>query len=425
MRVAAGAAVLAGAVLIVYSRSTSGYFFDDDFHWLAQTQSFAPANLFDLSRYDHFYRPVIELYFYAGLALFGCDPFPFHVASVAIHLLTAGLVYAFARAIAASVPTAFLASLFFAVQPGFTDAVTWIGAITDLLPVPFYVLTMWLHVRPRQRPTSRAPAATIFTFVLCHLSHESAATLLPMMLAADVLLAEGGSWRTGLHAILRRWRYYAPFVLILLAYLAIAYVVNTRSYLVREGHYAFGWHALPNILNYILWLYVGQRAVLDYAATTLVLVAVMVWGSPRMRFAALWIVVTLLPVSFFTWENAPRYLYLPAVGFSILLADLVYALRGVIAARMTASYAHAAVIAIAAVLALRFGVFAKKAADSFPARAAAYQRLVSELRRANPTAVSGASVFIDQRFLEGIPELYRQPAAAVGLCLPDVRLEMR
>lgn len=310
-------------------------------------------------------------------------------------------------------------------QPGFTDAVTWIAAITDLLPVPWYVLAMCLHMRYLRTPALRWLLATLTAFTICHLTHESAATLLPMMLLAEFLLASRGVWHGRLRAMMRRWHYYGPFAAILIGYLIVAYVVNSRSYLVEEGHYRFGWHAVPNILNYVIWLYVGRRAVLDYAVTVLVLVSVAVWGSSRMRFSVAWIVLTLLPASFFTWDNAPRYLYLPAVGFSILLADLVGRLRDVIARHVPARAAQAAVAVVAAALSLRFGIFAKKAADSFPARTAAYERFAAELRRANPNAAAATPVYIEQRFLEGIPELYRQPAAAIGLCLRDVRLEMR
>jgi hypothetical protein len=424
-RVVVGTALLVLAVLIIYSRSTTAYFFDDDFHWLQQTQSFTPARLIDLSRYDHFYRPVIELYFWAGLSLFGCAPFPFHAASIAIHLLTVALVYGFGRTISGSSTFAFLSSLFFAVQPGFTDAITWVGAITDLLPVPWYVLTLWLHQRHLQTRAGRWHAAALGSFLVCHLTHEGAATLLPMMLLGDLTFAGGGRTRDRIVAIARRWVHYAPFALILAVYLVIAYVVNTRSYLLQEGHYAFGWHAVPNIAHYIIWLYVGQRAPLDYLGTIVVLAGVLMWGSPRMRYSAAWIAVTLLPVSFFTWDNAPRYLYLPAVGFAMLAADLMLALRGFLAARMSPRSAQIAVAAVVAILTIRFGLFAKKAADSFPERTAVYERFARELRRTNPTVASGSSVFIDRQFLEGIPALYRQPAAAVALCLPNARLEMR
>jgi hypothetical protein len=425
MRVLLGAAGVVAAVFLIYGRSTTGYFFDDDFHWLAQTLSLSP-NFFDLSRYDHFYRPVIELYFLAGLTLFGCDPFPFHLLSIAIHLLTTSLLFFFARDVSQSLAFAALTGVFFAVQPGFTDAVTWIAAITDLMPVLWYVLTVWLHLRFLQTGRGHWYVGALLAFLLCHLTHESAATLLPMMAVVELTFAASGTARQRLMGAAGHWRRYLPFAIILAGFLAVAYEVNTRSYLVREGHYALGWHAATNILNYIIWLYVGQRALVDYVATMAVVAAVLVWGTPRMRFSVIWIVLTLLPVSFFTWGNAARYLYLPAPGFAMLVADLMLALNRWTRARVPSPNAARVLTGvIVAVMAARFAVFAKKAADSFPARTTAYERFVTQLRGANQSAGPGASVVIESRFLEGVPELYREPAAAVGLCLPNLRLEIR
>ena len=41
-----------------------------------------------------------------------------------------------------------------------------------------------------------------------------------------------------------------------------------------EGHYALGWHAVPNILNYVIWLYVGRRSVVDYVVMLAALAAI-------------------------------------------------------------------------------------------------------------------------------------------------------
>ena len=422
---ALGAASILLAVVVIYARSTTAYFFDDDFHWLVQTQSFTPLRIFDLSLYDHFYRPVIEYYFAAGLALFGCDPWPYHVSSVVIHVLTTAAVFALARSLSRSSLSAYLAALFFAVQPGLTDAVTWIGAITDQLPVLWYVLAVFCHIEWLRRRRAPWLLAAFTAFVLCHLTHESSATLLPMMLVTDWSFATSGAVHERLRTILRRAAPYVAYAALLIAYLAIEYVVNTRSYVVREGHYAFGPHALTNTLNYILWLYVGKRALLDYIVTVGVLAAVLAWGNMVMRYSVVWMVVTLLPVAFFTWDNAPRYLYLPAAGFGMLLAELMRALHRVAAVRMSPRSALVLVTVVVVALTVRFAKFAKDAADSFPARTAAYARFVADLRRLNPDVRPGDTVFIEAASLENVPELYREPAARIGLCLPDLRLQIR
>ena len=368
---------------------------------------------------------MIETYFFVGWKLFGCDPFPFHVASVAIHLLTIGAVFALASTVSGSRLFAWLSALFFAVQPGFTDAVTWIGAITDQLPVLWYVLAVWAHLRFVATRRGMYYAVALAAFVLCLLTHESSATLPAMMIIAAFTFAASGSLAARVREVLRAWLLYLPYAVLLIGYLAVEWVVNTRSYVVQEGHYALGWHAVPNILNYVIWLYVGERAAVDYVLLVAVLAAIALRGTPRMRFALAWIVVTLLPVAFFTWDNAPRYLYLPAVGFAMLVADLILLAYALALGRLTPRQAGVAVGVVAAVLAVRFGIFATKAANSFPARTAHYERYATELRRANTSVTPGGTVEIDARYLEGVPELYREPAASVTFCVPNVRVRIR
>jgi hypothetical protein len=42
--------------------------------------------------------------------------------------------------------------------------------------------------------------------------------------------------------------------------LTITYIVNSRSYLIREGHYQLGWHAVPHMLQFILLACVGPQS---------------------------------------------------------------------------------------------------------------------------------------------------------------------
>jgi hypothetical protein len=135
---AAGASALAAAVFAIYRPVLASYFFNDDFQWLADAQTFDAARLLRLSRYDHFYRPVIEIYFYIGIRLFGCAPLPFHLASVGVHVINTLVLYCFARALREARSFAALAAMLFCVQPGYVETVAWVGAITDLLPAMWF-----------------------------------------------------------------------------------------------------------------------------------------------------------------------------------------------------------------------------------------------------------------------------------------------
>lgn len=279
------AAAIVLAVGLIYRHAVRSYFFNDDFDWIATAPAFQPANLIDIGRYNHFYRPVIEIYFYLARSLFGCAALPFHLASLAIHLLNVALVFLFARAFSGSSWIAGLGALFLSVQPGYTEAVSWVAAITDLLPAVWYILTLWMFVRFLQERRAVHYRLALAAFSLCLLTHESSATLLLMMLMLEATLGA----RRDASSIMTRVIKYAPFALLLASDLAIAFVVNRRSYLITEGHYRLGWHAVPHALWYIIALYVGKRNVWSYAMIVCAVAALLARGTPRVRFFVAWI----------------------------------------------------------------------------------------------------------------------------------------
>jgi hypothetical protein len=418
---AAGALLVVGLVAVVYRGALDANFHDDDFNWLFDARRFDWAHLVDLARYSHFYRPVVELYFTAGLALFGCAPAPFHALSIAIHLANVAQVFLLARALTGRALTAYLGALLFSVQPGYVEAVVWVGAITDLLPAFWKLLALNLWIRHLQAPAASWYAGTLAAFILCLGTHESAVTILPTLVALDALLDWPGlrarAWQAWGR---RRLARYAPFAVLLLAFLAVTYYVNSRSYLVQEGYYRLGWHAVPKIYDYLASLYVGRRRFWWRVATTIV-VALIAWrGTPRMRFYLLWMLIALLPVSFFTWGNASRYLYVPAVGFAMLAAELLLA-AAPLTRRLAPRRAGLVLAAVVAFLVLRFAVFAAHGVEDFREVTRRYDRFNAIVRQAH-AAAPGPDVHVPAAVVENIDVLYRDAAAETALCRPGVRV---
>jgi len=422
---AVGAAALAAAVLGIYVPALSAYFYHDDFQWLQGAPLFDAARWLDLGQYDHFYRPVIEVYFAAGYRLFGCAALPFHLASVGVHLLATCVLFLFARALTGRSAFAWLTAALFAVQPSYVDAIAWVGAITDLLPALWFLLALWAHLRFLQGGGRPYYAAALAAFVACLGTHETSATLLPAMVALELLVVPGARAGREPPRWLARALRYVPFLLLLAGYLAIEYVVNSRSYLVKEGFYRFGWHAIPNAFRYVVWLYVGEQIWPSYVAIAVVGVAALVRGTPRVRFHVVLMILTLAPPSFFTWGNVGRYLYLPAAGFTLLLAEALFALHRLLAARVSARAARTVTVFVAVALAARFAVFATKAAGNFRERSRPYERMATALRRENPAPRPGDTIVLDPADLEGVPELYRDPAAQAVFCTPGIRVGVR
>jgi hypothetical protein len=412
------------AVVWIYQPALDSHFFNDDFQWLVGTFSFEPSNFLHLDRYDHFYRPVIETYFYTGRRLFGCSPSSFHLASVGVHLVTTLLLSLFAYALTGSHRLALMSGVLFAVQSGPVEAVAWIGAITDLLPAMWYVLTLWAYLRFLQTRHGGYYAASLAAFTTCLLTHESSATLLPVMLALEATLLVQRGQRQTVHELVGRMVKYVPFAGLLAATLVIAYVVNTRSYLVREGHYALGWHAVPHIFQYVVSLYVGKRMAIAYIAIAAAASVVLLRGTPRQRFYVVWMFVALAPASFFTWGNASRYLYLPAAPFALLLADLVETSRTALSRRLPSRAVSVIAVLTVCAVAARFAVFARKAAGDFRKRTVPYQQLIESTRASNPPAPTRV-VYVNREDARHVPVLYLEPAIKIAYCTPDLAVAVR
>jgi hypothetical protein len=423
--VVGGGLMLLLAVAFIYHKAVTTYFYNDDFQWLQQARQFELANVLRLDRYDHFYRPVIEVYFHVGSRLFGCSALPFHLASIEVHLVNTLLLFLFARDLSGRLSFASLTALFFCVQPGFVQAVVWVGAITDLLPALWYLLTLWMYLLFLQRRRPWFYGLALVAFALCHLTHESSATLLAMMVAleATVLLQAGSSLGEMLSP--RRVARYVPFAAMLIGYLLIAYAVNSRSYLVQEGHYRFGWHVVPNMFRYIVALSVWTRALTSYVVIAAVMAALVVRAGPRLRFSVLWIFVTLAPASLFTWGIESRYLYLPAAGFALVLADLMLGLYTSSMGSFSPRVARIVTIFVVAGVSVRFAVFAEKSARDFRQQTRPYEELAVVVRETNPAPGPGGVVVVDRSTAETVPPMYLEPALQTIYCRSDVRAIVR
>jgi hypothetical protein len=206
------------------------------------------------------------------------------------------------------------------------------------------------------------------------------------------------------------------------ASLTITYIVNSRSYLIREGHYQLGWHAVPHMLQFILSLYVGPQSMASYVLITTV-VAVLLWrGTPRVRFFVVMLFATLAPSSLFTWGNVSRYLYVPAASFALLIAEGIGGLETLAAMRMTRRQARLLATVVAVGLAIRFSVYAEKSARSFRELTLPYVRFVEAVRRANPTGSAADPVVLTPPDVENIPVAFYGVAAGGAFCGPPLRV---
>jgi hypothetical protein len=299
------------AVLVVYARTVGYGLFSDDFNWLVDAQVFDAGGLFDLSNRTHFFRPVVQVYFPLALGVCGRSAECYHWLNIALHAGTSLLVGTLAGLISKTRAVGVLAGVLFAVMPGPAEAVAWVACVPEILAAAWFVLTVWLFRRAivsKQRWLYAA--ATMLTFVLCLLTHESGVTLLPVMALSIWLLPPDDAVR---YDVGKTVRMFVPLALVLTAYLLVEYIINSRNYLVVEGQYGLGPHMLSNALGALATLAVTRHGTVWLIGFGAVALWAVLAAPPRIRFYALFTFITLAPVVGFRGGLASRY-FVPAGG---------------------------------------------------------------------------------------------------------------
>jgi hypothetical protein len=409
------------SIAIVYWQAVAAYFFDDDFNWLTRTWFFTPANIFNLSTYDHFYRPVIEMYFWAAIPLFGGSASLFHVANIVLHAVNVLLLFVIARQLFSSERAGFLAALFFAVLPGHVEAIAWVGALAEPIAAIFGCVSLLALWRSLERSSVAWRVLSVVSYALALLTHESSVVFL-VILAGGYLVRLKADTTSPRQPDSTSVRLVVPYVVVTVLYLAIDIPINSRSYLVGEDHWKLGFHIVRNALDYVVTLHVGSRSVVSYVAIAVVLVLLLVRGNARVRFATVWMLVAMAPFVPFTWGTSSRYLYLPAMGFALLLAEGFEWLDRTLRARLGPAPRHAIVAVLAAAVAIRFMVFAVEEVEHFAERAERYRTYLADLRARHPTLPNDAQVTVDAATEKVLPHRFLQAAIQWEYRDPSLRV---
>jgi tetratricopeptide (TPR) repeat protein len=287
----------------------------------------AAANWFPVTRLSHMLDG----------QLFGLRSGWHHLASVGWHALAAALLFAFlARATRARWPSAWVAFLF-AVHPLHVESVAWVAERKDVLCAFFWFLALWAYVRYAERPGRGRYAAVLLLFCLGLMSK-------PMIVTLPFLLLVLDAWP--LHRLSRTAvREKIPFFALAAVSAVATYLVQQASGAVKEmAGLPLGLrveNALVSCAIYCLktvwpaglavfypypagfaWWMVAAAALAVAAITALTLRSFR--SAPYLAAGWFWYLVTLAPViglvQVGAQARADRYMYVPMVGLSIMLA---------------------------------------------------------------------------------------------------------
>ncbi len=346
---------------IVYFNALSGDFVYDDTlqilenQWITDFRNIPTMfskdvwNFHAWNAITNYYRPLMHVVYTLNYYLFGLTPWGFHLVNVLIHCGATVLVFLLARRLLPEhrksvtpiyLSPPFIAAILFASHPIHTEAVTWIAGLPDVAFTFFYLLAFYLYVRSSPM-LSVSYLLSVVCFAVATLFKEPSLTLPVILAAYDYGFRES---RSRFPDYVKR---YLPYFLVGAGYLALrvnalgGFVPHKRYGTLNVYEYAI--NVFPLFTQYLEKLIVplnlnafyvfhpihslfDLKGILSLMAT-LVFVSLTLIALKKNKvsfFGLLFVTVPLLPVLYIPamGENtfAERYLYLPSVGYVILLA---------------------------------------------------------------------------------------------------------
>jgi len=322
----------------------------------------------------NYYRPLFLLWFRLNHAIFGLDPKGWHLTSILCHVAATYMVFALVRRLAASHLIAFSAATLFALHPVHIESVAWVSGVTDPLMAVFTIGSFLAYLRFREDNHWGWMALALSLFALGMLEKETTVVLGPLVFVYAWLYAEERLWIPRFVDALKQSLPFFAFTSIYIPFRA--FILGGLSHSVTPLTGATMALTEPSVL----WLYfrhllfpVGlsglyglpyvdnpaSRAFLIPTALLLALILALAWGIRQREdarlalFAGCWMALPIVPV---LWLRAyaegdiahDRYLYVPSIGFvllvSLFLAELGNHWR---ASRKTTQLAGLAVLSFA------------------------------------------------------------------------------
>ena len=198
--------LLSLVTILIYAGTLRNSFIWDDEAFIIADQHIHDLNkigiIFTLDYWKHqnvikarIYRPMRSLSFAVDYALWGKNPAGYHFFNLMVHLFNVVLLYWLVlQLIPGRLPLALIAALLFACHPVNTEAVIWIKNRSELLCL-FFSLASFLFFRravacPRNYSTAICLAGSLCCFG-CGLLSKETAMVLPVLLLADIIFLGG------------------------------------------------------------------------------------------------------------------------------------------------------------------------------------------------------------------------------------------
>ncbi len=289
-----------------------------------------------------YYRPLTYTTFLLEERLHGLNPSFMHLVNALLHAVNAYLVFLVARTLFSTAYAACVAELLFAVHPINSETVNFLsGGRNTLLACLFVLIAYLLHERSARRNGLYGAVAGGSALLAGLLSKEIALAVLPFICATEYRALTKGSSEGRRKALLRLLPYFAGMsVYLILRAAAVPHMGISFEITGLVSRLLNNIYIIPRYLLVILWpasLSIKYDLPDDFHVYALPIVAG--WGcivgllgwalSKKDRrgtiFGIAWAAAFLLPTSgivpFPSAPMAERYLYVPAIGLWMIIAE--------------------------------------------------------------------------------------------------------
>jgi tetratricopeptide (TPR) repeat protein len=359
-------AMLLGVTLLAFVNSLQGEFVYDDRLQILNNPTITDLsniprmftesvwqflNKNDTEAVGPYYRPLFNVALIVNYQLFKFQPFGWHLISILFHLAAVLLVYALARRWGMTMEAAAAAALLFGLHPVHSESVAWVAAIPDPMAAVFILSSLLFYERYYHAERRAGPLTLILSLALAFLAllSKEVAVACPLFLLVREWLDRAAQENFST-TVLRISKRVAPFLALIPLYLWMRYAV--LGFLTKTEPNSVGISTtqvlltIPSILlSYARLLLIPYPMAVMYDKTYVQSAGdIRFWGAAlavaALTIAAVWIarsseagrralaflILFLLPVlnlkAFRPEESLlhDRYLYLPSIGFTILVA---------------------------------------------------------------------------------------------------------
>lgn len=327
---------------------------------------------------SQYYRPLFTCWSMLIYSIFGLQVWGWHLQTILVHIGATVSVFYLSRKLGLQYWTAALAAMIFALHPAHVESATCVLGYDSMMTV-FFALSFWAFLKSREPhpPNHRVWRLASFAFLVCALlTKETAITFLAVVAAYCWLFpppAISSPWSKLRNSFLEA----LPYAVVVTAYLFLRKIAIHRvTVSAGDAHFSQVVFTLPDVLcSYIRMLlfpvrlgalyynpYVETPGLANFWLPLLMVAAAGagLWYWSRrsadhlIAFASLWMILTLSPALYLPgfFGNGDfvhdRYLYLPSIGFAILLAKGIRLLPAIQRLpRATVQIAASSVLALA------------------------------------------------------------------------------